>query len=103
MQKNKNTIIPNEHTDLALLASSIIDEGNMPKNTKIYEIVRGWCTNKYGICIPEKYSEFNMYKESSKCKNSNPEKLFNSPVFSQYKILKSHIPKTETIYDISCQ
>ena len=98
----KKTIIPNEHTDLALLASSIIDEGNMPKNTKIYEVVKGWCTNKYGVCIPEKYSEFNMYKESSKCKNSNPEKLFNSSIFSQYKILKTHIPDSETIYNISC-
>jgi hypothetical protein len=99
----KNTIIPNEHTDLALLASNIIDEGNMPENTKIYEVVKGWCTNKYGVCIPDKYSKFNMYKESSKCKNSNPEKLFNSPIFTQYKILKEHIPDSETIYNISCQ
>ena len=29
---------------------------NMPKNTKIYEIVKGWCTNKYGVCVPEKYN-----------------------------------------------
>lgn len=99
----KKTIIPNEHTDLALLASSIINEDNMPKNTKIYELVKGWCTNKYGVCIPEKYSEFDMYKESSKCKNSNPANLFNSPIFSQYRILKKYIPKSETIYNISCK
>jgi hypothetical protein len=99
----KKTIIPNEHTDLALLASSIIDEDNMPKNTKIYELVKGWCTNKYGVCIPEKYSEFDMYKESSKCKNSNPTNLFNSPIFSQYRIFKKYIPKSETIYHISYQ
>lgn len=97
---NKKILIPDEHSDLALLASSILDEGNIPKQTKIYELVKGWCTNQYGVCIPEKYEEFNMYKESSKCKNSDPKKLIKSPVFLQYKTLKKHIPKSDIIYTI---
>ena len=97
---NKNVIIPDEHSDLALLASSILDEGNMSEDTKIYELVRGWCTNKYGVCIPEKYDEFDMYKESSKCKNSNPKNLFNSPIFLQYKTQQQNIPTSEIIYNI---
>ena len=97
----KNPILPDEYSDLALLASSIIDEGNMKENTKIYEIVKGLCTNKYGVCVPEKYSEFNMYRESTKCKNSNPEKLFNSPVFSKYRIKQAEIPENSDIYNIT--
>ena len=96
----KNTILPNQHTDLALLASVIINEDNIPHNSKIYEIVKGWCTNKYGVCIPEKYEGFDMYKESSKCCNSNPEKLFNTSIFSQYRIKKDVIPGTAIIYDM---
>ena len=34
---------------------------------------------KHNGIIPEKYEEFNMYKESSKCKNSDPKKLIKSP------------------------
>ena len=97
----KNIILPNEHSDLALLASSIISEGNIKEGTKIYEIVKGWCTNKYGVCVPHKYTEFNMYKESSKCKNSNPETLFNSPIFSQYRILEKDISVENTVYNVS--
>jgi hypothetical protein len=96
----KNPILPNQHTDLALLASSIINEDNIPHNSKIYELVRGWCTNKYGVCIPEKYNDFDMYKESSKCENSDPEKLFNTPIFSQYRINKELIHVSKTIYNM---
>jgi hypothetical protein len=96
----KNVILPSENSDLALLASSIIDEGNIDKDTKIYELVKGWCTNKYGVCVPHKYSKFDMYKESSKCKNSNPKNLFNSPVFSQYRINENIISSNILVYDI---
>lgn len=94
----RNPILPNEHTDLALLASSIINEDNIPHNSKIYELVRGWCTNKYGVCIPEKYTDFDMYKESSKCNNSSPEKLFNTPIFSQYRVKEDVVQVAKTIY-----
>ena len=96
----KTPILPNEHTDLALLASSIIDEDNMPKDSKIYEIVKGWCTNKYNVCVPEKYSGFDMYKESSKCHNSSPKSLFNSPIFTQYRINETILPSSTIIYSI---
>lgn len=94
----KNVILPNEHTDLALLASSIIEEGNIPINTKIYELVKGWCTNTYGVCIPNKYKKFKMYEQSSRCKNSDPSKLFNQSIFTQYKIKYEEIPTDITPY-----
>ena len=97
----KNTVLPDEHSDLVPLSSSIIDEGNMDERTKIYELVKGWCTNKYGVCIPKKYKEFNMYKESTKCKNSNPEKLFNTSIFSQYRISEKDIPANKIIYNMT--
>jgi hypothetical protein len=89
----KNVILPNEHTDLALLAASIIDEGNIPGNTKIYELVKGWCTNEYGVCVPNKYKKFKMYEQSSRCRNSDPSKLFSQSLFSQYKIRNEELPE----------
>ena len=66
----------------------------MSEDTKIYELVRG-CAQINMECIPEKYDEFDMYKESSKCKNSNPKNLFNSPIFLQYKTQQQNIPTSE--------
>jgi hypothetical protein len=98
--KQKPCILPNEHTDLALLASSILEENNIPKATAIYKLVKSWCTTKQNECIPEKYNGFTSYEKCSSCVNSNPSKLLWHSIFSKYTIAKSHISKEITIYSV---
>jgi len=96
--RSNKTLLPTECSDLALLAASIIDEDNMPKNSKIYELVRSWCTNEDNICVPNKYKGFSMYEKCSQCTRSNPQKMFNQSLFSKYQVRKERVPKDVTIY-----
>lgn len=111
IQNQKKRIQPNPSFDLAILAFEILNISKkiLNKKSKLYKLLIDWTNMSNGDNIFSHFSknddtesDFHLYIYISKfCNNAIPIKQITKPIFTQYKINKSDIPKNEKIYIIA--
>ena len=110
INNQKNKINPNPNFDLALLAYELLNNAKIiNKKSKLYKMLIDWTNMSNGDNIYSHFAtengydaDFQLYINIAKyCNNSMPIKQVTKPVFNQYKINKSEIPKNEKIYVIA--
>jgi hypothetical protein len=85
---------PNPSFDLSYLAITIAEHFN--HQSPITALLEKWTTDKYGNNLQTNELSFDLYVKIAHNVNSAvPFKQFNDPLFSQFRIKKDKIPKTE--------
>ena len=91
-----NDFKPNHSFDLARLASSIIDNVNVPE---IEDILRTWIKTTSGYDVMEDKDTFDIYiKIAKECFNAVPTKVIKHKLFQQFKITKKQKPNNTYVY-----
>ena len=111
IQNQKKRILPNPNFDLAILAFEIlkISKKILNKKSKLYKLLSDWTNMSNGDNIYSHFAknddteeDFHLYINISKyCNNAIPIKQITKPIFTQYKINKSDVPKNQKIYIIA--
>jgi uncharacterized membrane protein len=111
IQNQKKRILPNPNFDLAILAFEIlkISKKILNKKSKLYKLLSDWTNMSNGDNIFSHFAknddteeDFHLYINISKyCNNAIPIKQITKPIFTQYKINKSDVPKNQKIYIIA--
>jgi hypothetical protein len=111
IQNQKKKITPNPNFDLALLAYEILNISKkiLNKKSKLYKLLIDWTNMNNGDNIYSHFgkeddteADFHLYIYIAKyCFNAIPIKQITKPIFTQYRINKSDIPKNEKIYIIA--
>ena len=107
----KKRVAPNPNFDLAILAYELLNISKkiLNKKSKLYKLLIDWTNMSNGDNIFSHFAkdddteaDFQLYIYIAKyCNNSIPIKQITKPIFNQYKINKSEIPKNEKIYIIA--
>jgi hypothetical protein len=110
VDNQKKKILPNPNFDLAILAYEILNIAKiLNKKSKLYKLLIDWTNMSNGDNIYSHFAkdddteaDFHLYVYIAKyCNNCIPVKQITKPIFTQYKINKSDIPKNEKIYIIA--
>ena len=110
INNQKSRILPNPNFDLALLGYEILNIAKIiNKKSKLYKMLMEWTNMNNGDNIYSHFAtedgidaDFKLYMYIAKyCNNSIPIKQITKPLFTQYKINKSEIPKNQKIYVIA--
>jgi hypothetical protein len=110
IDNQKKKILPNPNFDLAILAYEILNIAKiLNKKSKLYKLLIDWTNMSNGDNIYSHFAtnddneaDFHLYVYIAKyCNNCIPVKQITKPIFTQYKINKSDIPKNEKIYIIA--
>ena len=110
IDNQKKKILPNPNFDLAILAYEILNIAKiLNKKSKLYKLLIDWTNMSNGDNIYSHFAkdddteaDFHLYVYIAKyCNNCIPFKQITKPIFTQYKINKSDIPKNEKIYIIA--
>tara|TARA_B100000787_G_scaffold167740_1_gene155081 strand:+ start:1011 stop:2558 length:1548 start_codon:yes stop_codon:yes gene_type:complete len=81
---------PNKSFDLARLATTIIE--HFEPNSKIFNLLKTWMTDKYNHFIIDDEDDFDLYIKIAKdIKNAIPLKQMSKPIFKRFIINKKKI------------
>jgi len=94
---NNCKIKPNKSFDLARLATTIIE--HFETDTKIFNLLKTWMTDKYNTFLINDEDDFYIYKKIAKdVKNAVPIKQFKNKIFNQFVINKKSIKKNDVVF-----
>ena len=109
--KKKPLNEPNPSFDLGLLAYELLTHDKITdKKSKLHKMLMDWLNMDGGgnvyTHLREEYGEgddggFELYRLiATMCRNAVPKEQFSKPIWQQFKVDKSKIPKEETIYTV---
>ena len=88
---------PNPSFDLSYLAITIREHFN--RDSPIFTLLEKWTTDKYGNNLAHHTVDFDLYiKIAHNVNSAVPKNQFKNPLFNQFKIKKTDIPKNNYIY-----
>ena len=88
---------PNPSFDLSYLAITIREHFN--HDSPIFTLLEKWTTDKYGNNLAHHTVDFDLYiKIAHNVNSAIPKNQFKNPLFNQFKIKKTDIPKNNYIY-----
>ena len=94
---NNCKIKPNKSFDLARLATTIIE--HFEKDTKLFNLLKTWMTDKYNKFLIDEEDDFDLYKKIAKdVKNAVPIKQLKKKIFNQFIINKKDIKQNDSVF-----
>ena len=110
-KKKKPVNEPNPSFDLGLLAYELLTHDKITdKKSKLHKMLMDWLNMDGGgnvyTHLREEYGEgddggFELYRLiATTCRSAVPKEQFSKPIWQQFKVDKSKIPKEETIYTV---
>lgn len=88
---------PNPSFDLSYLAITIRE--HFTHDSPIFTLLEKWTTDKYGNNLAHHTVDFDLYiKIAHNVNSAIPKNQFKNPLFNQFKIKKTDIPKNNYIY-----